>query len=197
VLYCSAEVFPLQKRSHIHLAKALLQGTEGFDRRRHRAAFLLGSIQPDCNPLTYLKGSLSARCLQGHSFSNARPYIFSRMERLKQRRRWSLRHYYILGKLTHYLSDAFTCPHNQTFSGGPTAHHRYESELRHRLTAALAHPQCPLPPVRGCPLPTAAVDALHKQYLAGEPHIQRDIAYILRSTALLMSACPPVPPVSR
>jgi len=184
----------LQKRSHIHLARALAHAAPGFDRRRHRAAFLLGSVQPDCNPLTYLKGSRSAGCFQGHSFAGARPYLFNRMAHLKQRRRWSLRHYYTLGKLTHYLADAFTAPHNSAFSGGPAAHHRYESELRRHLTAALAHPQCILPPVRGCPLPAAAVDALHRQYLSGEPHIQRDIDYILRATALLMASCAPAAP---
>lgn len=184
----------MQKRSHLQLAKALAHTAPGFDRRRHRAAFLLGSIQPDCNPLTYLKGSLSTGYFQGHSFAGARSYIFTRMARLRQRRRWSLRHYYTLGKLTHYLADAFTAPHNPAFSGGPAAHHRYESELRRQLSAALAHPQCFLPPVRGCPLP-AAMDALHRQYLAGEPHIRRDVDYILRAAALLMASCAPAAPL--
>ena len=38
--------------------------------------------------------------------------------------------YYTLGKLTHYLADAFTYPHNDHFSDSLMDHHRYESDLR-------------------------------------------------------------------
>ena len=48
----------MQKRSHKLLAATLLENTQGFQARRFELAFLFGSFQPDCNPLTYLKGSL-------------------------------------------------------------------------------------------------------------------------------------------
>ena len=50
----------MQKRSHKLLAATLLENTQGFQARRFELAFLFGSFQPDCNPLTYLKGSLRA-----------------------------------------------------------------------------------------------------------------------------------------
>ena len=103
----------MQKRSHKLLASALLANVQGFQSRRYELAFLLGSFQPDCNPLTYLKGSIRARLLGGHNFTNSRPYVLTRLQRLEQKDRWNLWNYYTLGKLTHYVADAFTFPHNE------------------------------------------------------------------------------------
>ena len=50
----------MQKRSHKLLASTLLENEHGFRARRYELAFLFGSFQPDCNPLTYLKGSRRA-----------------------------------------------------------------------------------------------------------------------------------------
>ena len=43
----------MQKRSHTLLARTLMEQTAGFDKRRFALAFLFGSFQPDCNPLSY------------------------------------------------------------------------------------------------------------------------------------------------
>lgn len=71
----------MQKRSHKLLAATLLENTQGFQARRFELAFLFGSFQPDCNPLTYLKGSLRAYKFRGHNYSNSQHYIYSRMFR--------------------------------------------------------------------------------------------------------------------
>ena len=181
----------MQKRSHLHLAKALMHRSRPFGPRRCEMAFLLGSVQPDCNPLSYIKGSFSARAFQGHCYSNSAHYIASHMARLRRRRRWTLWQYYTLGKLTHYLADAFTSPHNRDFSGGLAAHRRYEAELRRRLSALLAGSFWPSPPVRHCPAPHAAIAALHRQYMADDVGFSRDLTYILQATALLMDTCRP------
>ena len=55
----------MQKRSHKLLAATLLENTQGFQARRFELAFLFGSFQPDCNPLTYLKGFLRAYKFRG------------------------------------------------------------------------------------------------------------------------------------
>ena len=103
----------MQKRSHKLLAATLLENVQGFQARRFELAFLFGSFQPDCNPLTYLKGSLRAYKFRGHNYSNSQRYIYSRISRLQRRERWTMWQYYTLGKLTHYLADAFTYPHNE------------------------------------------------------------------------------------
>ena len=40
-------------------------------------AFRLGCIEPDRNPVTYLKGSLRWQWLRGHNYKNARRYMRS------------------------------------------------------------------------------------------------------------------------
>ena len=103
----------MQKRSHKLLASTLLAGENGFSAKRYELAFLFGSFQPDCNPLTYLKGSLRAYKFRGHNYSNSQYYIQRHIRSLQRRKRWNLWQYYTLGKLTHYLADAFTVPHNE------------------------------------------------------------------------------------
>ena len=95
----------MQKRSHKLLASMLLQSQHGFAARRYELAFLFGSFQPDCNPLSYLKGSLRARKFRGHNFSNSQLYINAHIARLRQCRSWTTWQYYTLGKLTHYLAE--------------------------------------------------------------------------------------------
>ncbi len=43
---------------------------------------------------------------------------------------------YRLGKLTHYVADAFTYPHNRIFRQ-PSQHCRYEQELHCEFVSAL------------------------------------------------------------
>ena len=128
----------MQKRSHTLLASALLRSQEGFDARRFELAFLFGSFQPDCNPFSYLKGSLRARKFGGHNYTNSHDYIIAHIERLQRRRTaWTMWQYYTLGKLTHYLADAFTYPHNENFPDTMLDHHRYETDLRQYLAEEL------------------------------------------------------------
>jgi len=176
----------LQKRSHKLLASALLRTTDGFHSKRFEWAFLFGSFQPDCNPFTYLRGALHTRKLQGHHFHASRPYIHSRILKLQQCSQWKTYQYYTLGKLTHYLSDAFTSSHNPVFRIGLTGHHRYESHLRHylseHLSCATLHSQ------ETCRNPMASIDELHRQYLASGGGVHRDTYYILQSAELLISS---------
>ena len=108
----------MQKRSHRLLASALLRSQQGFHAKRFELAFLFGSFQPDCNPLTYLKGSWRGQKLRGHNFSNSQLYIYTRIHRLQRRTHWTMWQYYTLGKLTHYLADALLTPTTTIF---PTA----------------------------------------------------------------------------
>lgn len=111
----------------------LLESEHGFRAKRYELAFLFGSFQPDCNPLTYLKGSRRARKLRGHNFTNSRLYIESHIKLLQARTRWNIWQYYTLGKLTHYLADAFTYPHNEHYPESLIAHRQYEADLRQYL----------------------------------------------------------------
>lgn len=180
----------MQKRSHKLLASALLANTQGFRSRRYELAFLLGSFQPDCNPLTYLKGSIRARMLGGHNFANSRPYVLTRLRRLEQKERWNLWNYYTLGKLTHYVADAFTFPHNDHWPNSLASHHFYETRLRIYLAEHLPEYIFPSFPEKQPDL-IAALEALHQQYLEHQDsNLNQDTRYIVQATSLLMCCCP-------
>ena len=180
----------MQKRSHKLLASALLQSQQGFAARRYELAFLFGSFQPDCNPLTYLKGSLHGRRLQGHCYPNSRAYVESRIRRLQQRREhWTMWQYYTLGKLTHYLADAYTYPHNPDYPDSMLDHHNYETDFRQFMRGYLAHQHLRRQQARRDLV--AALEELHEQYMATRASMVRDAAYILKATSLLMAGCLP------
>ena len=180
----------LQKRSHALLASALLRSECGFTARRFRWAFLFGSFQPDCNPFTYLKGSLRAYKFRGHNYSNSQPYIAAHIERLQRRASWTMWQYYTLGKLTHYLADAFTYPHNENFPDTMLDHHRYETDLRQYFSGYMAH-RTPRPLKSDQELVTA-LEELHQQYMENRSTTGRDTRYILMATRMLMASCLPV-----
>ena len=179
----------MQKRSHTLLARTLMKQTCGFENRRFALAFLFGSFQPDCNPLSYLKGWRHGTPLMGHNFSNSRRYIFRRIRRLQKQAHWGIWQYYTLGKLTHYLADAFTFPHNETYEDSLLAHRHYEAQLRHQLTEHIG--LCRSNSMPRCHDLSTALTELHQQYLSADSHLQRDIDYILDATSLLISALLP------
>ena len=181
----------MQKRSHTLLASSLLKSENGFSARRYEWAFLFGSFQPDCNPLSYLKGSLHNRTLGGHNYSNSRAYIASRIGRLQRRSHWNIWQYYTLGKLTHYLADAFTYPHNDNYPDTLLSHHQYETDLRAYLAEYLTGRTLRRQQRRAdvC----AAIADLHDQYISTQADQRRDVEYILNATGLLMASCLPLP----
>ena len=181
----------MQKRSHTLLASALLRSREGFDSRRFELAFLFGSFQPDCNPFSYLKGSLRARKFGGHNYTNSHDYIIAHIERLQRRRTaWTMWQYYTLGKLTHYLADAFTYPHNENFPDTMLDHHRYETDLRQYFSGYMAH-RTPRQ-LKSSEELTTALEELHQQYMENRSTTGRDTRYILMATRMLMASCLPV-----
>lgn len=180
----------MQKRSHKLLARTLLDSCNGFPKKRFELAFLFGSFQPDCNPLSYLKGSIHGKKLMGHNFTNSQPYIERRISRLQNRSDWHMWQYYTLGKLTHYLADAFTFPHNETYHESIAAHHRYEAAMRGLFSQYLA--SLPEPPAAVSDENVSAfIDGLHQQYLTSSSNATRDFSYILRANAMLMAGVRP------
>lgn len=179
----------MQKRSHKLLASTLLRSENGFSSKRFELAFLFGSFQPDCNPLTYLKGSLRAYKFRGHNYSNSQYYIQRHILRLQRRKHWTMWQYYTLGKLTHYLADAFTFPHNEHYPDTLLEHHQYETDLRAYLEEYLATRALRREKFRQDV--ADALQELHRQYMAGVADMRKDVQFILKATSLLMAGCLP------
>lgn len=179
----------MKKRSHKLLAATLLEYGDGFHARRYEWAFLFGSFQPDCNPLTYLKGSLRAYKFRGHNFSNSQAYINAHILRLQRCARWTVWQYYTLGKLTHYLADAFTYPHNENYPDTLIAHRAYEDNLRVYLAKYLQNGVQSAGQFRR-DLPRA-IEELHRRYMETRADVDQDVRYILEANLLLMGSCLP------
>ena len=179
----------MQKRTHTLLARTLLRSEMGFAARRFELAFLFGSFQPDVNPFSYLKGSLHYNKLKGHNYANSREYINAKIRKLQRRRCWTVWQYYTLGKLTHYLADAYTYPHNEDYPDTMLGHHCYETDLRQFMRGYLAHRYIRRQQARRDLV--AALEELHEQYMATRASMVRDANYILKATGLLMAGCLP------
>lgn len=120
----------MRGKSHIALGNCLIHRFLPGHPLYCRRAFLLGCIQPDRNPLTYLKGSLRKQWLRGHNYPNACRFMHRISRRLESRQKLYLWDYYTLGKLIHYTCDAFTYPHNPWFCADLQAHRHYEHQLQ-------------------------------------------------------------------
>ena len=98
----------MRGKSHRCLGQYLVEKYMPHAPKRYIRAFLIGCIEPDRNPVTYLKGSIRCQWLRGHNYENARRYMRRLSERLERKERLFLIDYYALGKLIHYTVDAFT-----------------------------------------------------------------------------------------
>ena len=179
----------MQKRTHTLLARTLLRSRMGFSARRFELAFLFGSFEPDMNPFSYLKGSLHYNKFKGHNYANSRAYINAKILKLQRRRRWTIWQYYTLGKLTHYLADAYTYPHNEDYPDTMLMHHCYETDLRQFMRGYLANRYIQRQQARRDLV--AALEELHAQYMDTRASLVRDANYILKATGLLMAGCLP------
>ena len=128
----------MQASSHLELAYQLLRLFPAIQ-PVERAAFLFGSVEPDLNALTYLKGIAHGMGLHGHNYAQVLPRIVRLSALLKDRQAWRVQDYYRMGKLIHYVADAFTFPHNAWFQGDLRAHIRYEMRLAACFHSALSH----------------------------------------------------------
>lgn len=127
----------MRGKSHRYLGAYLVQHyMEGIP-QRYEKAFLLGCIEPDRNPMTYLKGSIRCQWLRGHNYRNARRFMRSISWRLEKKDSLNLYDYYTLGKLIHYTTDAFTYAHNDMFSTNLGDHREYEVALQNHFLSYL------------------------------------------------------------
>lgn len=117
-------------KSHAQLGNYLVRQYMDDASTLQIRAFLIGCVEPDKNPTTYLKGSLRCQWLRGHNWGNAQRYMQRITRRLERRRKMRLWDFYSLGKLVHYITDAFTYAHNEEFNSNLKDHQAYEQKLQ-------------------------------------------------------------------
>lgn len=171
----------MRGKSHQSLGKYLSSEFPMNTPRRHIIAFQIGCIEPDRNPITYLKGSVRCQWLRGHNYENARHYMRRISSRLERKSHWNLFDWYTLGKLIHYTADAFTYAHNNTCPSDLTVHREYEVRLQNYFLDYLnGDPKVDVTTAKSI---MDTIAAQHREYMKQPVSIHTDTRFAL-STCL-------------
>jgi hypothetical protein len=115
------------------LAKYIVDSLEEQELQKHKKAFYLGSILPDCKP-----SFITVK----HEMEGTFPKVQRELEELVERQRNSqinMRVFYRnLGEVIHYIADYFTFPHNPHYPGNLKDHCIYEEQLKRGLKEYIA-----------------------------------------------------------
>lgn len=175
----------MRGKSHQHLGKFLVRRYMSDAPNRYVRAFLIGCIEPDRNPVTYLKGSIRRQWLRGHNFENAKRYMYRIARRLERKPRWTLLDYYTLGKLIHYTTDAFTYAHNESFGTALSDHQVYEASLQEYFLDYLStHPEVETAAFRSV---ADAIRSYHRAYSRTNADIRTDSRFALTASCCVLS----------
>lgn len=169
----------MRKKSHISLAKFLMNNMQVNDLLVHKKSFYIGSILPDIKPSFLTKR---------HTIDETFEILIDEIKKItvnydidKGINRYYVRH---LGVITHYLSDYCTFPHNDIFVGNISEHVFYEKELKHSLKAYVKSEENQRER-NACQL-VCSVDEIinyitetHKEYLKALKNVHKDIQYII------------------
>lgn len=167
----------MKQESHHLLGHHLIDHLENRPKSRYTRAFLIGCVEPDRNPFSYLKGSIRSRWFYGHNYQNADRWIERHISYLRVKKHWNMWDYYSLGKLIHYTSDAFTYVHNNCFTESVSAHRAYENRLQEQFLKYLREDDPTEVPFRMDLNNFFRVS--HERYLEHVADVHRDCEYIL------------------
>lgn len=175
----------MRGKSHRYLGEYLVSRYMPHVPKRCARAFLIGCVEPDRNPLTYLKGSLRFQWLRGHNYRNARSFMRQISRRLENKERLTLFDYYTLGKLIHYTADAFTFAHNEHFPVNLGEHREYEAALQEHFLAYLQEDPR-IDPIAARSV-MDAICSYHLEYEAEQPHIRTDARFALNACCCVLA----------
>ncbi len=175
----------MRGKSHICLGNYLVKHYMPELPRRYKKAFLLGCIEPDRNPATYLKGSLRCQWLRGHNYHNARRFMHRISIRLERKASLSLFDYYTLGKLIHYTADAFTFAHNDIFPEKLSDHWEYEVALQEHFLRFLQ--EDPEVDIRLARTIMEGISLCHREYRSEAADIRRDSRFALQACCCVLT----------
>lgn len=175
----------MRGKSHRCLGQYLTEHYMPDTPKRYVRAFLIGCIEPDRNPATYLKGSLHFQWLRGHNYRNARHFMRRISQRLEKKDSLNLFDYYTLGKLIHYTTDAFTYAHNDTFPTNLNNHRIYEAQLQEHFLHYMQ--QDPEVNPRVARSVMDAIYSYHREYEAQEANIHTDSWFALTACCCVLA----------
>lgn len=175
----------MQTRDHRKLAELLATEMGENVPYCYKKVFILGNIEPDLNPFTYLHGFAWGEKLHGHNYENILLVMRKLFDSVQRQERFGIWRYYHLGKLTHYVADAFTFPHNKKFCGNLKEHRRYEKTLHDQFRNVLQKQVCIRKGDKGIHS-FHYIEVLHKEYLEKAGTYDIDCRYILQAVVMLL-----------
>lgn len=120
----------MRKKSHIALAKGVVNGLSIQETIHHRFMLYVGSIWPDCTP---------SFVTRRHNIKETMDIFVKEMNKFTLKYNaengMNMRMTFRMGKILHYVADYFTLPHNVHFDGNMKEHCIYEEKLKHRMYA--------------------------------------------------------------
>lgn len=178
----------MRKKSHISLARFLIDNIKEHKLIKHKKSFYIGSILPDLKP-TFLT--------RRHTFEETFDILISEIKRItidydvsKGIGRYFARR---LGVITHYLADYCTLPHNSDYIGTMADHVYYEKEMKFQLREYIELDDIHSHALQGQKLHTfddiiEFIIKTHKEYLKALKSVKEDIRYIIELCSKVVDA---------
>lgn len=171
----------MQKKSHISLARYLVEHLNDEELKKHRFSFYLGSILPDIKPsFLYRRHEIDG------TYQAVKKNIFRLAEGSKniEKKKKGRKYYMDLGQISHYLADYFTFPHNKIYTGGLKEHCSYEEKLKKHLAHYLQTEEAAKERLKAFEAKSAEglcefIEQVHKDYIAVRENMESDICYIV------------------
>lgn len=176
----------MRKKSHVSLARYLVDSIDEQELTRHRKAFCLGSILPDCKP-----SFLTTR----HEMEETFEAVQAEICRLSQGKDIANMRVYFrdLGQVIHYIADYFTYPHNPHYEGSLREHCQYERWLKLNLREYISSGEAAKrqPVAARLDTPEAICDLIrrmHEEYLGSMTNTHEDCRQIVLVCYLVVAA---------
>ena len=156
----------MRTADHRRLGQYLLREIEEYKNLPllHKISFIWGNIEPDINYVTYLKGFSENKKFQGHNSQNGMKHIKKLTEK-NEGKPLNVITCYLAGKITHYIADAFTFPHNDGFTGNIKNHMSYERRLHCKFSQYLDKASFPFRVKIQEPDPWVVFACMHARYI--------------------------------
>lgn len=168
----------MRKKSHISLARFLINNMNVQDLHEHKKAFYIGSILPDLKPSFLTKRHTIDETL--FDLIKEIKKITVNYDANKGINGYFARH---LGVITHYLSDYCTFPHNSVFDGNMREHIQYEKELKYSLKEYVNRDDIQMKRNKTFHTIDEIIHLIlstHKEYMNALKVIKEDIQYIIQ-----------------
>ena len=179
----------MRKKSHISLARYMVENLKDEELKRHKFSFYLGSILPDIKPSFLYKR---------HEMDGTFPYVSRHIRRLSEgdaliRKKKGCKYYRDLGQISHYLADYFTFPHNDHYPGNVKDHCYYERDLKFGMRAFLETEEAAqikehVAAYDSVEELTSYIRSIHNSYMKLAHTVEEDIRYIVHACTTVVKS---------